>query len=62
MVTIEESERKEFKTSWDLRGLSSDTKPTEIDGKPVPNGSTYLCLDTSEVYFYDAASQSWMQA
>ena len=39
--------------SADLRGLSTDTKPTAADGFDVPHGSTWLCLDTTDVWFYN---------
>lgn len=45
-------------TGWDLRGLSTDTKPT---GDEVPNGSTFLEMDTSEVYIYDKANTTWLK-
>lgn len=39
-------------------GLSTDTpKPTE----GVSNGSAFIEIDTSKVYFYDAAGQQWKE-
>ena len=40
----------------DLRGKSSDTKPTD-----VPNGSTFLEMDTTNVYIFDADDGEWRQ-
>ena len=46
----------------DLYGLSTDSKPTDAFlGLPVTNGSTFLEIDTSDVYIYDAVGQSWSQ-
>lgn len=44
----------------ELRGLSSDTKPTEWNGKPIGNGSSFFEIDTQEVKFFDASSQTWV--
>lgn len=38
-------------------GLSTDSKPT----KGVGNGSAFIEMDTSKVYFYDAAGESWKE-
>ena len=38
----------------ELRGLSTDTKPTDWDG-----GSVLLETDTSTVYIYDAKNKRW---
>ena len=35
-------------------GLSTDTKPTS-----APNGSTFLEMDTSNVYIFDAENEEW---
>lgn len=43
-----------------LFGLSSDTKPTgTYNGKDIANGSTFLEMDTKDVKFYDADSDTW---
>ena len=43
----------------ELRGLSDDTKPTEINGKTIDNGSVFIEIDTGKLYMYDLASQTW---
>lgn len=40
----------------DLRGKSSETKPTD-----VPNGSTFMEMDTMHVYMFDADDEEWRQ-
>lgn len=43
----------------ELRGLSTDTKPTTLVGKPVANGSVFIEIDTGKVYMYDLTNQTW---
>lgn len=38
-------------------GLSTDTKPT--DG--ANNGDLFIEMDTSKIYFYDAAGEQWLE-
>ena len=45
-----------LETGWDLRGLSSDSKPT---GEDVPNGSSFLEMDTGSVFFWDKENEQW---
>lgn len=40
-----------------LRGLSTDTKPTT----DVPNGSSFLEMDTGNVYMWDEENEQWRQ-
>lgn len=64
MVTIQKIENKrtiggEEAINVELRGLSTDTKPTEIDGKIVDNGSVFIEVDTGNVSFYDLENEQW---
>lgn len=43
-------------TGWDLRGLSTDTKPTDSQ---IPNGSSFLEMDTGTVFFWDKENSQW---
>lgn len=43
-------------TGWDLRGLSSDTKPTNC-----PNGTTFLEMNTGKVFAFDGAAKQWYE-
>lgn len=36
-------------------GLSTDTKPTNS----VPNGSMFICMDTTEIYLFDRQNATW---
>lgn len=38
----------------DLRGLSTDTKPTDVG-----NGSTFIEINTGDVYLFDGTSKTW---
>lgn len=46
-------------TYCELRGLSTDTKPTEINGYTIGNGSVFIETDTQKLFFYDETSQTW---
>lgn len=41
----------------ELRGLSTDTKPTTGIG----NGSVYIEIDTQKIFFYDGTSETWKE-
>lgn len=43
----------------ELRGLSTDTKPTEINDTKIGNGSVFIETDTQKLFFYDETSQTW---
>ena len=45
--------------SVEIRGLSTDEKPTEIGGKKIDNGSAYVEIDTKDIYFFDLESGTW---
>ena len=47
------------KISAELRGLSTDTKPTEIGNKQIANGSVFIEIDTQKIFFYDETSEEW---
>lgn len=42
----------------EISGLSTDAKPTE----GVATGSSFLEVDTADVYFYDEESEGWIKA
>lgn len=54
-------EPDETKITVELRGLSTDTKPTEINNKIIDNGSTFVEIDTGKIYFYDLENQEWKE-
>ena len=48
----------------EFRGKSTDAKPTGatypyVNG--IPNGSTLYCMDTGQIYMYDAAQKAWLE-
>lgn len=47
--------------SAELRGLSTDEKPTEVSGKKVDNGSAYIEINTGKVYLYDLENEEWKE-
>lgn len=45
-----------------FKGLSTDTKPTvKYDDLKIINGSTFFEMDTQQVFFYDGATDSWLE-
>ena len=47
--------------SVELRGLSTDEKPTEKDGKKIDNGSIFIEINTGKMFLYDLDSQEWKE-
>lgn len=43
----------------ELRGLSTDAKPDKINGQDIENGSTFIEIDTGNIYFYDFDNKQW---
>lgn len=44
----------------ELRGLSTDEKPTEIENGTIENGSVFIEIDTQDVYIYDGENEEWL--
>lgn len=64
MITIHGIENtrimpSEDRISVELRGLSTDTKPTEVANKKVDNGSVFIEIDTGKMYLYDFEGENW---
>lgn len=62
MVTINKLDSSAFREQGDfeLKGLSTDTKPTEIGGRTVGVNSLFLEVDTLDIYYFDGTS--WNKA
>lgn len=45
------------KAELELRGLSTDEKPTE----DVANGTTFIEIDTGKIYMYDLENEEWKE-
>ena len=65
MVTIFHNEKNILKDDGnyiltELRGLSTDTKPSQIDENIIENGSVFIEIDTQNVYIYDGVSKEWI--
>lgn len=57
MVTITKNTQE---NTLSFKGLSTDTKPTEtFQGLEIPNGSSFLEIDTQNMVFYDAENKTW---
>lgn len=64
MVTIYKVRKADIKDEGkflvDLMGLSGDEKPSTINGGEIINGSSFIEMDTQEIYFYDEENSSWV--
>ena len=62
MITIAKTEKfEDNKILVELRGLSTDNKPTEMSDKEIQNGSTFIEIDTGKIYLYDLENQQWKE-
>ena len=66
MISLYKTEKVNLRNDGDyisceLRGLSTDEKPTEINGKIIENGSVFIEIDTGKLYMYNIESQSWSE-
>ena len=63
MITIYNIKKVEqngtIKFLTELRGLSTDTKPTTLENGFVKNGSVFIEMDTQKIYFFDEVSKEW---
>lgn len=49
-------------TILELRGLSTDTKPTdEVNNTKIDNGSIFIEIDTGKVYMFDLENTEWKE-
>lgn len=44
----------------ELRGLSTDEKPTAIENGTIENGSVFIEIDTQNVFIYDGENEVWL--
>lgn len=57
MVTVDKNTQSD---KLSLSGLSTDTKPTQtFEGLKIINGSSFMEVDTQNVYFYDEENHTW---
>ena len=45
----------------ELRGLSTDTKPTKLGNEDIENGSVYIEIDTGKIFMFDGKSKQWKE-
>lgn len=45
----------------ELRGLSTDTKPTTLGDKPINNGAMFIEIDTGKLFLFDRDSNAWKE-
>ena len=54
-----EDEGKKIITG-ELRGKSTDTKPTKAEGYEIGNGTVFVEMDTKKIFFYDKETENWI--
>lgn len=60
MVSISKIGEQANDRVLELVGLSTDVKPIgEIDGVRIVNGSSYMEMDTCNIFMYDEENQKW---
>lgn len=57
VVSTENGEVK----SIEIRGLSTDTKPTKIGDKDINNGAIFIEIDTGKVFLFDLDNKQWKE-
>ncbi|MBQ0035522.1 MAG: hypothetical protein KBT35_01245 [Firmicutes bacterium] len=45
----------------EIKGTADKEKPTSVEGCPLYNGSSFLCMDTSEVYMWSQSKERWFK-
>lgn len=66
MVSIYKTDKIKYEgdtklVSGELRGLSTDEKPTQIGDVQIDNGSVFVEIDTQKLSFFDGDSMSWKE-
>lgn len=61
MVTLSNVGNRNNIIKLNIEGLSTDEKPLKLyNGYKITNGSTFTCLDTLDVFFYDEENEIWV--
>ena len=45
----------------ELRGLSTDTKPSASDNKDITNGTLFIEINTGKIFAYDLENNQWKE-
>lgn len=65
MITIYEKNNASLlngsEKELELRGLSTDTKPTTIGDKTISNGTSFIEIDTGKLYIFDKENEQWKE-
>ena len=60
MVRILTEQRyQDGKVYVECAGLSTDTKPDDVNGNDIITGSLFLEVDTMTLFGYDESNQTW---
>ncbi len=60
MVTGTRTEGNNEISTFSFKGLAADTKPTGTwKGTIIENGSSFMEIDTQNLFFYDRENETW---
>ena len=54
-ITRKDGEEK----ALEMRGLSTDTKPTVLGDEDIANGTVFIEIDTGKFFMFDAEGKEW---
>ena len=60
MITFNGTPKSNSDNDYDFMGLSTDEKPSATDFPNMRNGSTFMEMDTKQMFFWDAENQDWV--
>ena len=60
MITLNGTPKSNVASDYDFMGLSTDTKPTSEEYPNMRNGSTFMEMDTKQLFFWDAENEKWL--
>lgn len=61
MITLYRAAYQVEPRAPEFAGISTEAKPTEISGKPLNNGATFIEIDTGALYRYSAENSTWYE-
>lgn len=60
-VKLRQRRNKKNYIKGEFRGLSTDGKPTTLEGKYIDNGSVFIEIDTGKIFMFDLENEQWKE-
>lgn len=60
MITFTGTPKSNNASNYDFMGLSGDDKPTLEQFPNMENGSSFMEMDTKQLFFWDAEHEEWV--